>query len=374
MISVSLHSVLLAVTVAHLMIAAVMSLFARHRVQYLSLAAIMGLFGFAFMAMLFFAAEIESATPMLLDPGLLMGLTAAVFLQSIYPLSIPMPAYLQWKRMLIYAAPAICVFVVYGFLSLFGFHPVHFHMWREIPAQLFTSDILLRFVVLGLSFYYMLNMFRLPRTLLQHPDIPNYLAAYTVGLGLSSCIFVWLTLDYSLWLFIVWLVILTLQNLYMCFRTLETLALGLPKPEILKVETEPSVVETNEGDDEDFNEANRHRFERIEFWMQNHREEWTDNTFGRDRLCEAVGYNRHLVLQCIRSQGYYNVHEYINRYRIEELKRLITKGKITTLGETVDAGFGAIQTARSCFLKMEGITLDEYWNQKKSPIPPDKND
>ena len=130
MISVSLHSVLLAVTVAHLMIAAVMSLFARHRVQYLSLAAIMGLFGFAFMAMLFFSPEIESSTPMLLDPGLLMGLTAAVFLQSIYPLSIPMPAYLQWKRMLIYAAPAICVFVVYGFLSLFGFHPVHFDMWR----------------------------------------------------------------------------------------------------------------------------------------------------------------------------------------------------------------------------------------------------
>lgn len=360
MISVSLHSILLAATVAHLMIAAVMSLFARHRVQYLSLAAIMGLFGFAFMAMLFFAAEIESATPMLLDPGLLLGLTAAVFLQSIYPLSIPMPAYLQWKRMLIYAAPAIGVFVVYGFLYYLGYHPVHIHLWREIPAQLFTSDILLRFVVLGLSFYYMLNMFRLPRTLLQHPDIPNYLAAYTIGLGLSSCIFVWLTLDYSLWLLIVWLVILTLQNLYMCFRTLETLALSLPKPEILKVETEPAAVATDEGDDEDFNEANLHRFERIEFWMQHNQEAWKDYTFGRDQLCDAVGLNRHLLLQSVRSQGYYNIHEYINTYRINELMRMIARGEVRTLGACQDAGFGTIKTARSSFEKVTGESLDSY--------------
>ena len=99
--------------------------------------------------------------------------------------------------------------------------------------------------------------------------------------------------------------------------------------------------------------------------MQNHREEWTNNTFGRDRLCEAVGYNRHLILQCIRSQGHNNVHDYINRYRIEELKRLICKGKINTLGDTVVAGFGTVQTARSAFLKLEGISLDEYWNKKK---------
>ena len=129
---------------------------------------------------------------------------------------------------------------------------------------------------------------------------------------------------------------------------------------------EPTEDIVEKAEKEDFNEANLLRFKRLEFWMQNHKKEWTDNTFGRDRLCEAVGYNRHLILQCVRSQGYNNVHDYINRYRIEELKQLISKGKITALGEVVDAGFGTIQTARSCFLKMEGITLDEYWNEKKN--------
>ena len=142
----------------------------------------MGLFGFAFMVMLGFAQEIEAATPTILAPGLLLGLTAAVFLQSIYPLSIPMPAYLQWKRMLVYAAPAFGVILLYGGMLLLGLQPVQIRNWQEIPSLFLTSDILLRFIVLALSFYYLFNMFRLPRTLLQHPDIPRYLVAYTFGL------------------------------------------------------------------------------------------------------------------------------------------------------------------------------------------------
>jgi AraC-like DNA-binding protein len=87
---------------------------------------------------------------------------------------------------------------------------------------------------------------------------------------------------------------------------------------------------------------------------------WRESTFGRDQLCREVGLNRHLVLQSVRSQGYNNVHDYINRYRIEELKRMIRRGEVATIGETVDAGFGTVVTVRSCFKKMEGITLDEF--------------
>ena len=365
MFSFSLHTILLVAAVAHLMIAAVMALFARHRVQYLSLTVVMGLFGFAFMVMLGFAREIETATPTILAPGLLLGLTAAVFLQSIYPLSIPMPAYLQWKRMLVYAAPAFGVILLYGGMLLLGLQPVQIRNWQEIPSLFLTSDILLRFIVLALSFYYLFNMFRLPRTLLQHPDIPRYLVAYTFGLCLSSCIFVWLTLDYSLWLLIVWLVILTLQNLYMCFRTLETLALSLPKPEMKAVEEEPATIVAEEGREEDFNEANRLRFERIEFWMQHHHDEWKDYTFGRDQLCTAVGLNRHLLLQSVRSQGYNNIHEYINTYRIAELQRMIARGEVRTLGACQDAGFGTIKTARSSFEKVTGGSLDAFLAQYK---------
>ena len=196
-------------------------------------------------------------------------------------------------------------------------------------------------------------------------DIPSYLIGYCVCLGFSVVFFTVVSVFYNPKALMIYIIIFTLLNLYLAFRTLENMAIHLPQPAMIQVEEEPTEDIVERAAKEDFNEANLLRFKRIEFWMQNHKEDWTDNTFGRDRLCEAVGYNRHLVLQSIRSQGYYNVHEYINRYRIEELKRLITKGKITALGETTDAGFGTIQTARSCFLKSEGITLDEFWNEKK---------
>ena len=172
--------------------------------------------------------------------------------------------------------------------------------------------------------------------------------------------------QFSVPLFEVWLVFFTLINLYMCLRTLETIALSLPMPAIKRVEAEP-VVETEQVQD-DFNEANRQRFERIEFWMQNNTAAWKDYTFGRDQLCEGVGINRHLVLQALRSQGYNDVHEYISTYRVEELQRLIVQGRIKMLRESVDAGFGTIKTARSSFERIKGVNLDEFlasYNKKR---------
>ena len=125
-------------------------------------------------------------------------------------------------------------------------------------------------------------------------------------------------------------------------------------------EAEEAADEDGKSEREDFNEANLQRYHRLEAWMQKNRAAWTESTFGRDQLCREVGLNRHLVLQSVRSQGHNNVHEYINRYRIEELKRLILRGEVATVGESVDAGFGTVATARSCFKKMEGIRLDDY--------------
>lgn len=95
-----------------------------------------------------------------------------------------------------------------------------------------------------------------------------------------------------------------------------------------------------------------------------HDREWQDNTFGRDRLCEATGINRHLLLQCLRSQGYNNCHDYINSYRISALKRGVAEGTIRSVNDCVVVGFGSSKTARSCFERMEGVSLDDYLKRK----------
>lgn len=350
---------------AHLVVSATLAIYARHKVQYLCLAWVNGIFGTALTCISFISNQISEGEPGIMHPAMILPLLSCVYLQSIFPLSIPMPGFLQAKRMIKYARPVIALIVVYSFARLMGNKIVILHDFNEVAQNLLSSDVLLRILTLGISIYYIINIFLLPRRLVHNTDIPSYLIGYCVCLGFSVVFFTVVSILYNPTALMVYVIIFTLLNLYLAFRTLENMASHLPKPVLIAVEEEPAEDIVEKAEKEDFNEANLLRFKRIEFWMQNHKDEWTDNTFGRDRLCEAVGYNRHLILQCVRSQEYNNVHDYINRYRIEELKRLISRGKITALNEVTVAGFGTIQTARSCFLKMEGITLDKFWNEKK---------
>ena len=367
MLHSSLAYVLTGSLVAHLIITAVMSVFARHKVQYLSIAWVTGIFAVALACVIPFSGliEVESKHPAMLHPGTLVGLMGWSYLQSIYPLGITMPGYLQWKRMWGYASPVLILIVLYVVMTLIGVTSPNYYTWQELSDNFFTADMFMRIAMLAVSVYYIINILRLPRTMLRFPDVPRYLSAYATLLGLSSCLYLWVILRFTILNFEIWLIVFTLANLYICFRSLETIAISLPMPVITEVQTEPKEKQDEPDNLEDFNETNLHLFKRIEYWMQHHRNEWKDNTFGRDQLCEGVGINRHLILQCVRSQGYYNIHEYINTYRITELKRMIARGEATNLRECLDAGFGTVKTARTCFEKITGGTLDEYLNHFK---------
>jgi len=342
----------------HYVVAMVMWLYARHQVRYLSIAWIMTLFAIMLTITVIFVDPTQ-VTPGMLNPGMLLGLLVACYLQSIYPLSIPMPGYLQLGRMLRYASPAIILILMYLVAMLLGSHPAIITNIDDLRKHLLSGDILIRLIAVLLSLWYIVNIFRLPHRL-THVEFPRYLIGYSTFLGLSAVYFVVITvMNYQPILLIIYLIIFTILNFYLCMRTLETMALELPKPVITAVEEEPSEEELKKAE-EDFNEANNQRFRRVEFWMQHNRDEWKNSTFGRDRLCEQTGLNRHLMLQCVRSQGYNNVHDYINSYRITELKRMIQRGEATTLTECLDAGFGTIKTVRNCFLRQESATLDEY--------------
>ena len=345
---------------AELLAACVMAVYARHRVQYLSLAWVNGILGFILLGETFIADIIVTFPSGILNPIILLAFLAGVFLQSIYPLSIPMPGFLQWRRMWNYALPIIVLFAVYALTLPFTGGIVLFESWKEVSENIFTVDVLCRLAAVGLSFYYITNIFRLPKQMVRHANVPRYLLGYCTALGMSVLFYLYVILFYDVKLLIIYHLIFTILNLYLVFRTLETIALELPLPALETVETAPDEAEVEKAEREDFNEANLQRFHRVEYWMQNHRDAWTDSSFGRDRLCLEVGYNRHLLLQCLRSQGYNNIHDYISRYRVEELKRLIQRGQVQSANEAADAGFGTSKTARNCFQRMEGTSLDAY--------------
>lgn len=340
-------------------IAAVMALFARHKVQYLALSWILGILGTAMTALTPFHSLINNE-PGIAHPAMVFVLIGVTFLQSIYPLSIPMPAYLQWGRMWKYATPTLALGATYSAAVLLGMKPFRVYTFEEFSTHLLSFDMLMRLAALVLSAYYVINILRLPMRLAHRAQLPRYVKGYCTALGTSGLLYIYTSLCYSPVLIVTYIIAFTLLNLYLCFRTLETMAIHLPKPTIAKVEKEPEPVTPNKEEEEDFNEANLQRFQRVEYWMQNHRDEWTQPTFNRDMLCEQVGLNRHLLLQCVRSQGYNDTHEYLNAYRVEELKRLIMRGQVRLISETIDAGFGTVKTARSVFLKMTDSSLDEF--------------
>lgn len=347
----------------HYVMTAVMALFARHRIQYLAISWAMGIFAVG-LTVLTPMQNISHGSPGIMHPFMLMALVGISFMQSFYTLSIPMPAYLQMWRMIRYARPAIIIYFIYLGSFFAGSEPVVIRNLSDLQSNLLSSDMLLRVACLGLSCYYIVNIFRLPRRLAQHASVPRYLLAYCTVLGLSALYYVFVSVYYRPELIMSYIIVFTLLNLYLCFRTLESVAIELPKPVIAEVQEAPSEEAVEKAEREDFNEANLQRFQRVQFWMQGHPEQWMDNTFNRDRLCEEVGINRHLVLQCLRSQGYNNVHDYINYYRINKLKQMIDRGDVTTITECMDAGFGTIKTVRSCFLRMEGSSVDDYLAQR----------
>lgn len=352
------------IAVIHLMMASVLSLYSRYKVQYLSLAWIMGIFGVMSCIAIPFIPLLRFENIGLLHPFMLLALVVTSFLQGIYPLSIPMPGYLQWGRMWKYASPAILLIILYIVGLLSGSRPMVVHTYAELAECWLGSDMLFRLAGFGLSIYYVVNILRLPRLLIKNAEIPRYLKGYVSVMGISMVFYIVVTAVFNTVLFMVYLYLFCLLNMYLFYRTLETMAIHLPKPEIIEVDEAPTEEVIVQADKEDFNEANRRRFERVEYFMQ-HGREWQDNTFGRDRLCEATGINRHLLLQCLRSQGYNNCHDYINSYRISALKRGVSDGTILTVNDCVMVGFGSAKTARSCFERMEGIELDAYLLRKK---------
>lgn len=339
---------------------------ARHRVQYLSLAWILAIFFAVIAVVAMFGESVADGRPGLLNPYMLLMLVAGSYLQSIYSLGLVMPGFLQWGRMLRYAAPVLILAVVYIIAIFPAGRLTIVYSAGELFQNILSLDLILRLVALFLGVFYVVNIIFLPRRLAYKTTFPLSLIAYTGLLILSVVLYFYTALNYTPILLCSYMVIFTLLNFFWVCHSMEILVSKVPHPDITLSVSETDVeekVEENPSDKKrqmDFNEMNQKRYNRVQLWMQGHKEVWISNGFTRDKLCEETGINRQLMLQCLRSQGHNNIHEYITTYRIEELKRLVLAGRICSVSDCVRVGFATTKTARTCFERIEGRNLDEY--------------
>ena len=277
-----------------------------------------------------------------------------------------MPGFLQMERMLKYAIPAFIVIIV-GWILVHTLGVVTTTLTMDqLLGNVFSIDVLWRLFTLGVGFYYYINIIRLPRILAKRTRIPLYLLVYTAMMGLSGILYLYVSISYSPSILCWWVIGFTLVDMLLVFPELESLAEHLlHATAALEAERQvTSQIKVNQQKEiqreEDFNEMNLMRYNRVQYWMQNNRQSWCSYTFNRDMLCEETGINRQLLLQCLRSQGHNNVHDYLTLYRVEELRRLIKTGALTSVQECDMAGFGSVKTARLAFQRVLGIDLDEY--------------
>ena len=88
-------------------------------------------------------------------------------------------------------------------------------------------------------------------------------------------------------------------------------------------------------------------------------------------LASNIGVTQHRLRSLINQNlGYKNFSEFVNAYRIEEVKRVLTdieKEHVPILTIALDSGFNSLSSFNRAFKNSECITPTEYRNQNRTP-------
>lgn len=352
------------VAVTHLTMAIVLFIYSRRSVAYLAQAWITMLTSLIYGVALAFIATHGTAElqPLgMLHPTLIIALLVSSFLLSINPLGMVMPGYLQVGRMLRYASPAAIIVMLYGLGLLVGSKPVTIDNFEALRQNMLSGDVLLRLASVLFSTLYVMGIIVLPHRFIRKTgySLPANIVSYASLLGIVQVMLLVSTIWFDYTLIIIYEVLFTAVSLMLSGCMIKANISVQPYPKIHIVETPPTTQEIESEETRDFNAANARRFESIEYAMQ-HEKPFVSPDFNREALCRLSGFNRHIVLQTLRSQGYNDVHDYISRYRVSELRRLIETGKVTDIRQHERVGFRTLKTAISAFERYEHIDLATF--------------
>ena len=101
----------------------------------------------------------------------------------------------------------------------------------------------------------------------------------------------------------------------------------------------------------------------------------TDNTIYQNgelsvgELASILKVHPNYLSQIINEREGINFYEYVNHFRVEEFKRLITipkNQKITLLSLAYDCGFNSKSSFNTAFIKQVGMTPSAFRKQEKA--------
>jgi AraC-like DNA-binding protein len=138
---------------------------------------------------------------------------------------------------------------------------------------------------------------------------------------------------------------------------------GILQREIFDAHTEsPIVLDSPSREITRSDKPNSESIQKLQSFMQNQRP-YLDPELSLSSLSRELGMNRNQLSQLINEGMGENFYDFVNKYRVEEVKRLMTdpqKQHYNILGIGLEAGFKSKSTFNLVFKRFTGLTPTEY--------------
>jgi len=98
---------------------------------------------------------------------------------------------------------------------------------------------------------------------------------------------------------------------------------------------------------------------------------YLESNLSLSQLADSLDIYKHYLTQVLNDELKTNFYDFINNYRVEEVKRLITEDKhkhYTLLAIALEAGFNSKSSFNRIFKKITGFTPSQYKNQYKEQV------
>ena len=286
-----------------------------------------------------------------LAPFLLTGGLTCMVLYLTYPIEVIRPRWLNLRRGLMLAAPALIAIA----LPLCGVRYQQLDSISEVWAHLTDFDVLVRLLMVGVTFVYTFLLFFIPHNWRESSADNRWIRRANLIIlimGLLFLIQVFTTWPISFHIHVLWVCAsFAYFTWFELFERLQPIPVSEPHPHIILP------TEAPQGDS---------------MWAQicqvvDGWELWRNPDTTVETISSALGTNRIYVARSIKEHTGLTVNDYINRKRIDYMAAELQKGSRTSHKELYfAAGFRSRQSAYRNFTKFKGISPTEYSNVQES--------
>lgn len=282
--------------------------------------------------------------PRLREGGIIIALIC------LYEIMVVRPGWLNFKRVALFFAPYLAIAMLLAFTASDGitrldnFHALALHLDRP--------DVQGRLAAFGLFQIYHIGIILLPIGLCRYtPDLRRWLYGLAAISLLTSICYDLMLLSASPAAFVGNRFAFTVLTVYLTAAALRPDIPSRRSPEFSPAATTP---EKNGGT------GSTQLYERLCRLMETDRP-WLDPDLTLNTLASQLSTNRTTLSAAIRSQGFSCFNEFVNRYRVDEFKRLATQPGFDArhadlTGLWTAAGFSSKSTFYRSFYQCENIT------------------